>query len=88
MNPTKSGFVNLVKKESKKDMKKFNGFLIENGVCERRGKFVVFGEMSDGTKCYHEIDKNGDEIVGAWYSRMVKKIDGKNYNLFFLEGIE
>lgn len=68
-------------------MRKFNGFLIENYRVQRRGKFVVFGELSNGLKCYHELDGNGNEIEGVWYSRMVKKIDGKNYNLFILEGI-
>lgn len=46
--------------------------------------FIIFGQMNDGTSCYHEIDENGEEIEGAWYSRSTKYIP--HMNIFFLEG--
>ena len=69
-------------------MKKFNGMLIEDDEIKRISKFVCFGEMSDGTKCFHEVDENGEEIEGKWYSMSRRKIDGTTYTLFFLEGLE
>lgn len=47
-------------------------------------KFIIFGQMNDGTSYYHEIDENGEEIEGAWYSRSTKYIP--KVNIFFLEG--
>ena len=70
-------------------MRKFNGILIdENGTPQRYAKFVCFGEMSVGTKCYHEVNENGEEIEGWFYFMSRRKIDGKNYQLFVLEGVE
>lgn len=45
-------------------------------------KFIIFGQMDDGTSCYHEIDENGEEIEDAWYSRQTRQ----GMNIFFLEG--
>lgn len=69
-------------------MKKFNGLLVKDNEIIKISRFVCFGEMSDGTKCFHEIDENNEEIEGAWYSMSRRKIDGETYTLFFLEGIE
>ena len=69
-------------------MHKFNGYIINDGEIEKKSKFVCFGEMADGTKCFHEIDENGDEISGFWYSMSKIKVDGKQYALFFREGRE
>lgn len=69
-------------------MHKFNGIIIDNGECVRASRFVCFGEFSDGTRCFHEIDENGKEIEGVFYTMSRQKIDGKTYQLFFLEGVE
>ena len=66
-------------------MKRFKGLLIDNGEIKRVSLFVCFGEMCDGTKCFHELDENGNEIETYWYSMSRRKIDGKTYTLFFLE---
>ena len=65
----------------------FNGLLIDDGEIKRASRFTCFGEMSDGTKCYCEVDENGEQIGTAWYSFSKKRIDGKIYNLFYLEAI-
>ena len=69
-------------------MRKFNGLLIEDGEIKKESRFVCFGEMSDGSKCFHEIDENDEEIEGKWYSMSRKKFNGKAYTLFFLEGLD
>ena len=43
--------------------------------------FVIFGEMADGSKCYHKLD-NGVELEDKWYSRHTK--DG--WQIFVVEG--
>lgn len=35
------------------------------------GKFVIFGEMSDGSKCYHLINNEDGEIEGLFYQKML-----------------
>lgn len=69
-------------------MRKFTGFLVDDNEIKRESRFVCFGEMAGGTKCYHEIDENSKEIENAWYSMSKRKIDGVNYTLFFLEAID
>lgn len=62
----------------------FTGLKIDENL-ESKGvsRFVIFGQMSDGSSCYHELDEQGNEIEDAWYSRSTKY----NMNLFFLEGV-
>ena len=67
-------------------MRKYNGLLIDNGEIIKESKFVSFGEMADGSKCFHELDENGNEKNDFWFSMARKKINGKQYTLFFLEG--
>lgn len=63
-------------------MRKYYGMEIdENMDCVGTAYFVVFGEMADGTKCYHKIE-NGVELEDVWYSRRNK--DG--WQIFFVEG--
>lgn len=69
-------------------MRKFNGLLVEDNEIKKIAQFGCFGEMADGTKCFHELDENGNEIEGKWFSMSRRKIDGKTYTLFFLEGLE
>lgn len=68
--------------------KHYHGIIVDdNGKLDRLATFVSFGEMADGTKCYHEV--NGDEeITGVWYSRSVRKFDDTTYQFFFAEGVE
>ena len=44
-------------------------------------QFVIFGEMADGTKCYHKL-VDGVEDESVWYSRA--RVNG--YTVFILEG--
>lgn len=64
-------------------MKKFKGYELDEDMnIIGQGEFVSFGEMSDGTKCYHKV-VDGNEIEGVWYSCFM-------YNgnrMFALEGI-
>ncbi len=69
-------------------MRKYTGIIIEDQKAVRKSTFKCFGEMADGMKCYHELDPEGEEIEGKWYSMARKKIDGTTYTLFFLEGLE
>ena len=69
-------------------MRKFKGVIIDDSKCIRASRFVCFGQFADGTKCYHEVDDNGAEIEGIFYTMCRHKIDGKTYQLFFVEGIE
>lgn len=64
------------------------GFIVENAEILRPARFKVFGEMADGLKCWHEVDEDGNEIEGAWYSCFCMKINGKRENFFVLEGVE
>lgn len=66
----------------------FKGAIIDEGKFIRASRFVCFGQMSDGMKCFHEIDADGNEIEGAWYSFSKVTIDGRKYPIFILEGIE
>lgn len=65
----------------------FKGLLIDDNEVKRVSRFACVGEMADGTKVFHEVDDNGEEVGGAWYSFSKTRIDGKVYNLFFLEAI-
>lgn len=67
----------------------FKGLLIDDGEILRASRFGCFGEMDDGTKCFHEVDENGEKVSDAWYSfgKYRDKESGKVYNLFYLEGI-
>ena len=67
-------------------MRIYNGLLVDDNEIKRSSKFVSFGEMADGSKCFHELDENGNEKDDFWFSMSRKKINGKNYTLFFLEG--
>lgn len=69
-------------------MRKYSGYVVEDHEIGRVSVFKCFGEMSDGMKCYHELDAVGEEIEGKWYSMARKKIAGTTYTLFFLEGLE
>lgn len=64
-------------------MKKFGGYVIENHYPVKY-QFVCFGEMIDGTHCYHKLDDNGNEIEGEWYS--MSRWSG--HNIFTMEGVE
>lgn len=33
-----------------------------------RFKFIIGGEMADGTKCWYKCDDDGEIIDEAWYS--------------------
>ena len=56
--------------------------LDENFEYKGVSKFIIFGQMDDGTSCYHEIDENGEEDETYWYSRQTRH----GMNIFFLEG--
>lgn len=63
-------------------MRKYNGYEIdENMELVGKAQFVIFGEMSDGTKCYHKV-VNGIENERIWYS--CRRLNGRVF--FFLEG--
>ena len=63
-------------------MRKFKGFEIdENMQVVGEAQFVVFGEMADGSKCYHKII-DGVEDDSCWYSRA--KV--QNHTVFIFEG--
>lgn len=64
-------------------MKKYYGMEIdENMNLKGTATFIVFGEMADGSKCYHKLE-NGIELEDKWYSRHVK--DG--WQIFITEGV-
>lgn len=69
-------------------MRKFKGLLVDDNIIIKESTFICFGQMSDGSKCFHELDTNNNEIIGAWYSMSRRKINGNTYTLFFLEGLE
>ena len=54
-------------------MRKYNGCKVDFDYDENEyvligcSKFVSFGQMADGTTCYHEII-NGVEDESCWYS--------------------
>lgn len=49
-----------------------------------RYKFIIGGEMADGTKCWYKCDDDGEIIGTAWYS--MTRRDGKM--LAILEAID
>ena len=69
-------------------MRKYSGYVIEDKTIERIAFFRCFGEMSDGMKCYHELDATGEEVEGKWYSMSKQRINGSVYTIFFMEGLE
>ena len=56
---------------------------IENNKILNREKFVAFGQMSDGSLCYHKV-VDGKEVEDRWYSRARR--NGCTY--YFLEGLD
>lgn len=67
-------------------MKIYTGWKASDGKIIDKSKFVVFGEMSDGSKCYHELDVCGHEKTDFWFSMSIMRINGKSEKIFFLEG--
>ena len=75
--------------EIKDTRHRFKGVIVnDNWEAVRASRFVCFGEFSDHTKCFHEVDENGEEIEGVFYTATRKKIGNKSYMLFFVEGVE
>lgn len=64
-------------------LKTFKGFICEGNIIGK-SNFKIFGEMSDGTKCYHRIEDKDDDR--AWYTRRDLVINDIKIRLFFIEG--
>ena len=63
-------------------MKIYRGLEIdEDDNCKGFQKFVIFGEMDDGSACYHKI-VDGEEDEEYWYFRTIKF----GRNVFFCGG--
>ena len=68
--------------ENLKAPKIYRGLEIdEDGECKGFQKFVIFGEMDDGSACYHKI-VDGEEDEEYWYFRTIKF----GRNVFFCGG--
>ena len=65
-------------------MRRYKGIKIdENDQIIGWASFVVFGEMCDGSKCYYELDDDGNEKTGCWYFRIKRG----GYNVFIFGGV-
>lgn len=63
--------------------RKYTGYEInENLELVGKAQFVAFGEMAEGTTCYHKIVDGVEDESGNWYSR--GRVE--NHTVFFLEG--